>query len=47
MVRRHMDQPRARVGGDEVAGEKRAGLGEKPAEAVHGVAGDCTLKLHA
>ncbi len=38
VVRRHVDEAGARVGGDEVAGEERAGLGEEPAECVHRVA---------
>ncbi len=40
MVGRHVDQPGARVRGDEVAGKERAGFREEAAEVVHGVAGD-------
>src|SRR5690606_13810807 len=40
MVGRHMDEAGAGVGGDEVAGEQRAGLGEEATEMVHRVAGD-------
>ena len=40
MIRRHMDEAGAGVGGDEIAGQERAGLGEEAAEMVHRVAGD-------
>ena len=40
MVRRHVDEAGALVGGDEVAGQERARLGEEAAELVHRVAGD-------
>ena len=40
VVGRHMDEPGAGVGGDEVAGQERARLGEEAAEVVHRVAGD-------
>ena len=40
MVGRHVDQAGALVGGDEVAGQERARLGEEAAELVHRVAGD-------
>src|SRR5205085_951990 len=40
MVRRHVDEPGARIGGDEIAGEERPRLGEEAAEMVHRVAGD-------
>jgi hypothetical protein len=40
MVRRHVDKAGAALGGDEIAGEERAGLGEEAAERVHRVAGD-------
>ena len=40
MVGRHMDQAGAAVGGDELAGQEGAGLGEEAAEMVHRVAGD-------
>lgn len=38
MVRRHVDETGTRVGGDEVAGQERARLGEEAAEMVHRVA---------
>ncbi len=40
VVRRHMDESGAAVGGDEIAREEWARLGEEPAEVVHRVAGD-------
>ena len=40
MIRRHVDEAGAGIGGDEVAGQERARLGEEPAEVVHRVAGD-------
>ena len=40
MIGRHMDEAGALVGGDEVAGQERARLGEEAAELVHRVAGD-------
>ena len=40
MIRRHVDEARALVGGDEVAGQERPRLGEESAELVHRVAGD-------
>jgi hypothetical protein len=40
VVRGHMDQPGAALGGDEVAGQEWAGFGKEPAEVVHRVAGD-------
>ena len=40
MVGRHVDEAGALVGGDEVAGQERARLGEEAAELVHRVAGD-------
>ena len=40
MVRRHMDEAGALIGGDELAGQEGAGLGEEAAEMVHRMAGD-------
>ena len=40
MVGRHVDEAGAGVGGDELAGQERARLGEEAAEVVHRVAGD-------
>jgi hypothetical protein len=40
MVGRHMDKAGAAVGGDEIAGQERAGLGKEAAQMVHRVAGD-------
>ena len=40
MVGRHVDEAGAGVGGDMVAGQEGAGLGEEAAEMVHRVAGD-------
>ena len=39
VVRGHVDEAGAAVGGDEVAGQEMAGRGEEAAEGVHGVAG--------
>eukprot|EP01035_Chromulina_nebulosa_P035392 gene35391-47566_t len=39
VIRRHMDETGAGIGGDEVAGQERARLGEEPAQRVHRVAG--------
>ncbi len=47
MVGRHMDQAGAAVGGDKVAGQERAGLGEEAAELVHRVAGDGAGEVRA
>ena len=40
VVGRHVDEAGAALGGDEVARQERARLGEEPAEVVHRVAGD-------
>ena len=40
VIGRHVDEAGAGVGGDEIAGQERARLGEEPAEVVHRVAGD-------
>jgi hypothetical protein len=40
MIRRHVNEAGALIGGDEIAGKERAGLGEEAAEMVHRVAGD-------
>ena len=40
VVGRHVDEPGAGVGGDEIARQERPRLGEEPAEVVHRVAGD-------
>ena len=40
VVRRHVDEAGASIGGDEVAGEERARPREEAAEMVHRVAGD-------
>jgi len=45
VVRRHVDEPGARVRRDEIAGEERAGLCEEPAERVHWVAGGRAFEL--
>src|SRR4029079_14507537 len=47
MVGREVDQARAGVGGDMVAGQQRARLGEKAAELVHRVAGDRASEVGA
>ena len=40
MVRRHMDEPGAAVGRDEIASEHRARLGKEATELVHRMAND-------
>ena len=47
VVRGHMDEPGARLGGDEIARQERAGLGEEPAERVHRMARGGTFELRA
>ena len=44
MIGRHMDEPGAAVGGDEIAGEEGARAREEIAECVHRVAGDGALE---
>src|SRR3546814_12639098 len=40
MIGRHVDEPRARIGGDKIAAQERAGLRKEAAELVHRMAGD-------
>ncbi len=47
MIRRHVDEAGARIGGDVVAGDERTRLGEEAAEMVHRVAGNRTFELRS
>ena len=47
MVGRHMDEPGAAVGGDEIAREEGARTREEAAERVHRMAGDGAGKVGA
>jgi len=40
MIGRHVDEPRALIGGDEIARQERPRLGEETAKLVHRMAGD-------
>ena len=45
MVRRHVDEAGALLGGDMVAGQERPRLGKEAAETVHRMAGDGACKI--
>ncbi len=47
MIGRHMDEPGARLGRDEIARQEWAGLCEEPAERVHRMAGGSAFQVTA